>query len=600
MFQGERDENHVALPLTELDIDDEEPKDKFNSSGGDANNDDDAEYKTWGNKAQSVLAMLGFSVGFGNVWRFPYLCQKNGGGAFLIPYFISVILLGIPLLFLELAIGQSLRQGPIGVWKAIHPYLSGVGLASAVVCVLISMYYNVIIGWCFYYLFASFQDPLPYSFCPAGPNCTVNEECKLAGRTQYYWYTKTLGATTSIEDMGDFQWHLCLVLSLAWIVLLIIINRGVQSAGKAVYVTATLPYIVLTIFLVRAVTLEGSVDGIKHMFKPQFSKLTSPLVWLEAVTQVFFSIGVGFGTFIAMASYNTKHNNCKRDAIFISLADSFTAIFAALVVFSVLGFKAHDSYTQCLAFYGEVNNTKLSAGVTLKKQCHNLEHWLSKKFQGPGLTFIAFTEAILLMPASPLWSVLFFAMFLSLGLGSMFGILEGVLNPLHKQKIVPLRKEIMTGLTCLFCLIVGLLFCQTSGEYWLQLFDSFTGTLPLLFICFFELIGVAWVYGTKRFSDDLTYMLLERPGWFWTIMWRFVSPVIVLAIFVSSIVNLAMKPPAYSVWRPNKAEVESVPYPSWCYPIIAFLICASCLCIPAVFLVNLCQRFIAKRRGYTP
>lgn len=68
-----------------------------------------------------------------------------------------------------------------------------------------------------------------------------------------------------------------------------------------------------------------------------------------------------------------------------------------------------------------------------------------QKFQGPGLTFIAFTEAILLMPASPLWSVLFFAMFLSLGLGSMFGILEGVLNPLHKQKIVPLRKEIMTG-----------------------------------------------------------------------------------------------------------------------------------------------------------
>ena len=158
--------------------------------------------------------------------------SSSSSGAFLIPYFISVILLGIPLLFLELAIGQSLRQGPIGVWKAIHPYLSGVGLASAVVCVLISMYYNVIIGWCFYYLFASFQDPLPYSFCPAGPNCTVNEECKLAGRTQYYWYTKTLGATTSIEDMGDFQWHLCLVLCLAWIVLLIIINRGVQSAGK--------------------------------------------------------------------------------------------------------------------------------------------------------------------------------------------------------------------------------------------------------------------------------------------------------------------------------------------------------------------------------
>lgn len=159
-------------------------------------------------------------------------------GAFLIPYFISLVLLGIPLFFLELAIGQSTRMGPVGVWRSIHPYLGGVGIASAVVCFLICMYYNVIIGWSFYYLFASFQDPLPYSSCPAGPNCTVNEECKLAGRTQYFWYTKTLASNSSIEDTGDFQWHLCLVLLLAWIIQYLFVNRGVQSAGKvkALYV----------------------------------------------------------------------------------------------------------------------------------------------------------------------------------------------------------------------------------------------------------------------------------------------------------------------------------------------------------------------------
>ena len=165
------------------------------------------------------------------------VCLFFSPGAFLIPYFISLVLLGIPLFFLELAIGQNTRQGPRGVWKAIHPYLGGVGLASAVVCVLICMYYNMIIGWSFYYLFASFQDPLPYSSCPSGPNCTVNEECKLAGRTQYFWYTKTLGSTTSIEEMGDFQWHLCLVLLLAWIVQYLFVNRGVQSAGKVKFST---------------------------------------------------------------------------------------------------------------------------------------------------------------------------------------------------------------------------------------------------------------------------------------------------------------------------------------------------------------------------
>lgn len=552
--------------------------------------------QTWGNKADYILATVGFAVGFGNLWRFPYLCQKNGGGAFLIPYFISLVLLGIPLFFLELAIGQSVRQGPIGVWKAIHPYLGGVGLASVVVCLLISMYYNMIIGWSFYYLFVSFQDPLPYSSCPLGPNCTVNEGCNLAGRTQYYWYTKALGATTSIENIGDFQWHLCLVLLLSWIVLYLFVSRGVKSAGKAVYVTATLPYIILAIFFGRAVTLKGSLDGIIHMFKPEFFSLLDPIVWLEAATQVFFSVGVGFGTLIAMSSYNPIHNNCRRDAIFISLTDSFTSVFAAVVVFSVLGFKAHSSYDECLAVYGGANNTNLPTGMTINQKCHNLTHWLSASFQGPGLTFIAFTEAILKLPVSPLWSVLFFCMLLSLGFGSMFGILEGALNSLHDQKVIPLRKEILTALTCFLCMAVGLLFCQTSGEYWLQMFDSFTGTLPLLFICFFELIGVSWVYGANRFYDDIEYMLRVRPGWYWKLTWRFVSPLIVLVIFVCSLFNMGMKPVTYSAWRENEGDVKSVEYPVWCYFIIAILIFASCICIPAVFILRLFQRVTGKRK----
>ena len=172
-------------------------------------------------------------------------------GAFLIPYFLSLILLGIPLFFLELAIGQRIRKGPIGVWKAIHPYLGGVGIASAVVCLLISMYYNMILGWCFFYLFGSFQDPLPYSSCPLGPNCTVNEGCNFAGRTQYFWYTKAIGASSSIADMGDFQWHLCLVLILAWIVLFLFVNRGVQSAGKVGCNSTTIACSVVTSFAMR-------------------------------------------------------------------------------------------------------------------------------------------------------------------------------------------------------------------------------------------------------------------------------------------------------------------------------------------------------------
>ena len=153
-------------------------------------------------------------------------------GAFLIPYFLSLFLLGIPLFFLELAIGQSLRQGSVGVWNAIHPYLGGLGYACVVVCLLVGMYYNMIIAWCFYYLFASFQEPLPYSSCPRLDNGTKLEECLEAGRTQFYWYRKALDASPSIEESGGLVWHLILVLLVAWAVVFLCMMRGVQSAGK--------------------------------------------------------------------------------------------------------------------------------------------------------------------------------------------------------------------------------------------------------------------------------------------------------------------------------------------------------------------------------
>ena len=195
------------------------------------------------------------------VTLFPHM-----SGAFLIPYILMLVLLGIPLFFLELAIGQSLRQGSIGVWNEIHPYLGGVGFASVVVCFLVGVYYNMIIAWCFYYLFASFQDPLPYSECPM-VNMTIKEECRLAGRTQYYWYKNALDTSPSIEESGGLTWHLCLVLLLAWVVVFLCTMKGVQSAGK------------VTLFTARNTCLIGTVTGQQNQFS-QFSQFSSLVVQL--------------------------------------------------------------------------------------------------------------------------------------------------------------------------------------------------------------------------------------------------------------------------------------------------------------------------------
>ncbi|XP_028518144.1 sodium-dependent neutral amino acid transporter B(0)AT2 isoform X2 [Exaiptasia diaphana] len=563
---------------------------------------DTEERPKWGNKIEFILATVGFAVGLGNVWRFPYLCQKNGGGAFLIPYFISLTLLGIPLFFLELGIGQSVRQGSIGVWNYIHPYLGGVGYACVVVCLLVAIYYNMIIAWCFYYLFASWQDPLPYSKCPmikhGNGSMIMEPACELAGTTQYYWYHDALQVTPSLEESGGLTWHLALTLLLAWVVVWLCMMKGVQSAGKAVYFTATFPYIVLIIFFGRGITLPGCFDGIKYMFKPQFDMILKPGVWLAAATQIFFSLSLAFGGLIAMSSYNPVHNNCHRDAILVSCINCGTSIFAGIVIFAILGFKAHTSLHECLTVYG-VNGTKiLPANETLASHCQDIDYWLSKTASGPGLTFIAFTEAIVKMPVSQLWATLFFLMLMTLGLGSMFGTLEGVITPVYDLKLVPWRKEIITAIICAFCYLIGLLFCQRSGQYWLQMFDTFSGTIPLLIIGFFELVGVSWIYGLKRFEDDLEYMLKMRPSLYFRITWKYVSPGLVIIILVASLISMGLDPMNYEGFDYNEGRSKPLEFPGWAYALIAFLIGSSFLFIPGILLLRYFNIVPYQRKQY--
>uniref|UniRef100_A0A673GSG4 Transporter n=1 Tax=Sinocyclocheilus rhinocerous TaxID=307959 RepID=A0A673GSG4_9TELE len=226
----------------------------------------------WDNKAQYMLTCVGFCVGLGNVWRFPYLCQSHGGGAFMIPFLILLVLEGVPLLHLEFAIGQRLRKGSVGVWRSINPYLVGVGIASMLVSFMVGMYYNTIIAWVMWYFFNSFQDPLPWSQCPVNENRTgFVSECERSSPVDYFWYRKTLNTTPVIEDSGGLQWWIVLCLFCAWTLLWVCCLRGIETTGKAVYVTSTLPYLVLTIFLIRGLTLKGSVSGIKFLFTPDVS-----------------------------------------------------------------------------------------------------------------------------------------------------------------------------------------------------------------------------------------------------------------------------------------------------------------------------------------
>ncbi|XP_047460103.1 sodium-dependent neutral amino acid transporter B(0)AT1-like isoform X2 [Mugil cephalus] len=540
--------------------------------------EEDADRPKWDNKAQYILTCVGFCIGLGNVWRFPYLCQSHGGGAFLIPYLILLVLEGMPLLLLEFAIGQRLRKGSVGVWRAINPYLTGVGIASMLVSFLVALYYNTLIAWILWYLFNSFQEPLPWTQCPLSENKTgFIPECQQSSTVDYFFYRVTLNSSTAITESGGIQWPIVVCLLSAWTIIAICCIRGISTSGKAVYITAILPYIVLAIFLIRGLTLKGAFSGLKFLFTPDVDELMKPTTWLDAGAQVFYAFGLAWGGLISFSSYNPVHNNCVQDAVILSVVTGLTSVYAATVTYTIIGFRATEKYDTCIndnimtlsnafelpeesitvgnydAAFSHLNSSYPDVVIGLDIKTCDLQKLLSEGVEGTGLAFIVFTEAITKMPGSPIWSVLFFIMLLCLGLSTLFGNIEGVVVPLKDLNVFPKKwpHEVLTGLTCLVAFVISLLFAQGSGIYWVTLFDNFAGSVPLLTIGFFEMIAVVYIYGIDRFNEDIRFMVGYKPSIFWQVSWRFVSPLIVLVILIFYLVTQAQEKLTYLVWDPN-------------------------------------------------
>lgn len=543
---------------------------------------------TWDSPVQFFFTVLGFCVGLGNIWRFPYLCQKNGGGAFIIPFLVMLIVVGMPLLLLELALGQKLRVGAARAWYKVHPALGGIGYGSTVVAGLVGCYYNVIIAWCIWYLWSSLTTTLPWASCPLGGpggNMTI-PECEDSSETQYFWFRTTLDASGSIEDFVSIKYWVFICLMISWVVIYLILCKGIASSGKVVYFTALFPYFVLTIFFFRGITLHGAAEGLKHMFTPKMEKLLLPTVWLDAANQVFYSFGLAFGSIISFGSYNNPAKNCVKDVIIITFCNAFTAIYACAVIFSILGFKAVHLFEKCMAHdigilqekmtYPEFQDRKLEdipyaeyrsvMDGFLRNSQHfglkncSLEAELDQAAQGTGLAFIVMADVFTKIPGAPIWSCLFFLMLFSLGLGSQIGIMEGVLSTLFDQpSLKRVKKPILVAIIAVVCFCIGIIFTTGAGEYWLTLFDSF-GATGLTFIAFAELVAVMYVYGHKRFTDDIHEMTGVKVGMYWQIMWRFVSPALMAAIIASSMYFMLTNTPTYSAWNKEKATSENKEY----------------------------------------
>jgi len=211
---------------------------------------------SWSSKWDFAFSCIAYCVGLGNVWRFPYLCFKNGGGAFLIPYFFSMLVCGIPLFFLEVAVGQYIGKGGMSVVGQLAPMFKGVGYSAMMMVFLENVYYIIVVTWTLFYLFNSFTDfpSLPWSDCSKGVGSWANEKCwnpedgapfnesmafrlnisanQTESSVEQFWNNEVLHMSDSIEEVGDVQVDLFCFLMLAWILVYGVVWRGLHNSGK--------------------------------------------------------------------------------------------------------------------------------------------------------------------------------------------------------------------------------------------------------------------------------------------------------------------------------------------------------------------------------
>nr|ABZ81818.1 sodium-dependent nutrient amino acid transporter 8 [Aedes aegypti] len=495
----------------------------------------------WGKGIEFLMSCIAMSVGLGNVWRFPFIALQNGGGAFVIPYIIVLLLVGKPVYYMEMIIGQFSSRGSVKVYDCA-PAMRGVGFGQLFSVTSLITYYSSLMALIGRYMYESFKSPLPWANCRPewGTECvdaTATQLVSTEGNgtdvpkrissSELYFKRVVLKEIDGIDDgIGLPDWQLTLFLCLSWSIVLLILIKGVRSAGKVSYFLALFPYVVMGILLVRACTLPGAIDGIVYFLKPQWDKILDPKVWYAAVTQCFFSLSICFGNIIMYSSYNKFRHNVHRDATIVTTIDTFTSLLAGCTIFGILGHLAH------------VVGSK-DVGSVVKP--------------GAGLAFISYSEAIAKFDVVPqAFSVLFFLMLFVLGIGSNVAMTSCVMTVIRDQ--FPKVKNGHAATVIALCGVgLGSIYVTPGGQYILTLVDHFGASFIALVLAIAELITIGWIYGVDRLCKDVEFMLGIRPNLYWRLCWKWITPLLMAAILIYNLISL-----------------EPLTYQGYVYPTIAY------------------------------
>ncbi|XP_041481712.1 sodium- and chloride-dependent neutral and basic amino acid transporter B(0+)-like [Lytechinus variegatus] len=565
---------------------------------------DEIQRENWSGRFDFAVSCLGYAVGLSNIWRFPYLCYKNGGGAFLVPYCTLLFFVCIPLIVLEFTVGQYSSSNMARMWRAL-PIMRGISYCQMLAYAVGNGYYNVVIAYAIYYFFASFTSKLPWVGCNHSWNtlfCSeLYDECLTQGGivtangscanvttlsdqelveynvtvaangsfvdlsrytdplkelrilpSEEYWTNELLRESSSIEEPGGVVWQLALCNLFVWTAIFFIIAKGIKTSGKVVYFTALFPYVMMTAVLIRAVTLEGYLDGVIYFVKPTWSKIANPLPWKDAAQQVFFSSGAGGGGLVAMASFNRFHNRFISDAMLMAIGNSLTSLYCGFAVFAILGYMAKQ------------------IGVPVEKVIKG----------GFGLVFVVCPAALAKFPAAPLWSALFFFMIFLLALDSQFVCVEAMIAViLDAFPRLRKRRILVCAFLCFGTWLTSFSYVTHAGSYWVSLMDSYASGWVSMIAGIVVPLSFTWIYGFDRLKNDIRAMLGNAmvDGWvfyYFRFCWMIFSPLVLVVILLYNVTNWSL--PEYNG-----------PFPAWCHVIGWLFNAGTIVFIPAVWIYDI-------------
>jgi NSS family neurotransmitter:Na+ symporter len=447
----------------------------------------------WTGQIGFILAALGSAVGLGNIWRFPGVAYENGGGAFLIPYLVALLTAGIPILFLDYAIGHRFRgSAPLAFRRIAGKLGEGVGWFQVMICVFIAIYYTAVLAWASSYFVFSWD--LRWGDDSAG------------------FFTGEYLQTAAAPITFDFVPSVLIPLVLMWIVALVVLGAGVvKGVQRANVVFIPLLVIGFLILVIRALFLPGAIDGLTAFFTPDFAALANPSVWIAAYSQIFFSLSVAFGIMVTYASYRRRRVNLTTPGLVVAFGNSSFELLAGIGVFSTLGFFAHQQGIGV----GELE------GLT-----------------GVALSFMTFPAIVSQMPGGEWFGALFFGALVLAGLTSLISILEVVIAAV-RDKFGLTRAQVVYGLGGVLAVVSILLFGTTSGLTALDTIDNWANNIGIVASAIAVSIVILWVRRAgPELAGHLSVLSTFKVGRIWLALVSVVAPVVLVYMLVSKIVEL--------------------------------------------------------------